>query len=108
MSPPSLDNVQAKWVPELRSHNPNTPILLVGTQSDLRQNQQKLEELQKRKLKPVSQDTALKLAEELKIVTYKECSAVTQEGLKEVFDEAIMIALDPPQPPSGNKCCVFM
>ena len=47
MSPPSLDNVKDKWVPELRSHDTQTPILLVGTQADLRDTQQKLQDLQK-------------------------------------------------------------
>ena len=108
MSPPSLENVEDKWVPELRSHNPQTPILLVGTQTDLRENQQKLQDLQKMKMRPVRLERAEQVAEDLKLVGYKECSAVTQDGLKGVFDEAIMIALDPPQPDKKNNCCRMM
>ena len=108
MSPPSLDNVQDKWVPELRSHNPQTPILLVGTQTDLRENEQKLQDLQKKKMRPVRKERAEQLAEDLKLFGYKECSAFTQDGLKDVFDEAIMIALDPPKPAEKNNCCRMM
>ena len=47
MSLPSLDNVKDKWVAELRSHDTQTPILLVGTQADLQDSQQKLQDMQK-------------------------------------------------------------
>ncbi len=32
----SFENVQSKWVPEVRHFCPNTPIVLVGLQCDLR------------------------------------------------------------------------
>ena len=32
----SLQNAKNKWIPELRQHCPNTPIILTGTKSDLR------------------------------------------------------------------------
>ena len=38
---------QAKWVPELRDGIPDAKILLVGTQNDLRDDQEKLEGLYK-------------------------------------------------------------
>ena len=34
---------KAKWVPELRKHDSKANILLVGTQIDLKDNQQKLD-----------------------------------------------------------------
>jgi hypothetical protein len=36
VSPASFENVAAKWIPELRHHAPTTPVILVGTQTDLR------------------------------------------------------------------------
>jgi Ras family protein U len=36
VSPTSFHNVLEKWVPEIRQHCPRAPLVLVGTQSDLR------------------------------------------------------------------------
>ena len=35
-SPTSFANVKDKWIPEVRHHCPNTPVLLLGLQCDLR------------------------------------------------------------------------
>ena len=36
VSPDSYDNVREKWIRDVSHHSPGTPIILVGTQSDLR------------------------------------------------------------------------
>ena len=40
ISPPSLENVRQKWFPEVSHHCPNTPIILVGTKLDLREDKE--------------------------------------------------------------------
>lgn len=35
-NPETLDNAEECWVPELRGYMPNTPFVLVGTQTDVR------------------------------------------------------------------------
>lgn len=40
ISQPSFENVRTKWVPEIRHHCPSTPIILVGTKLDLREDEQ--------------------------------------------------------------------
>lgn len=34
-------------------------------------------------------------------------SSVLQKGLKNVFDEAILAALEPPEPPKKKKCVLL-
>ncbi|OXB60731.1 hypothetical protein ASZ78_006094 [Callipepla squamata] len=103
VSPSSFENVKEKWVPEITHHCPKTPFLLVGTQIDLRDDPSTIEKLAKNKQKPITPETAEKLARDLKAVKYVECSALTQKGLKNVFDEAILAALEPPEPKKTRR-----
>lgn len=76
-----------QWVPEITHHCPKTPFLLVGTQIDLRDDPSTIEKLAKNKQKPITPETAEKLARDLKAVKYVECSALTQVrvGLRPFF-----------------------
>ncbi|XP_037676697.1 rho-related GTP-binding protein RhoU isoform X1 [Choloepus didactylus] len=106
MSPSSFQNVSEKWVPEIRCHCPKAPIILVGTQSDLREDVKVLIELDKCKEKPVPEEAAKLCAEEIKAASYIECSALTQKNLKEVFDAAIVAGIqysDTQQQPKKSK-----
>jgi cell division control protein 42 len=58
-------------------------------------------------MKPITTDNAEKLATTLRAVKYVECSALTQKGLKNVFDEAIMAALEPPETGKSKKCTLL-
>ena len=94
VSPTSFHNVREKWLPEIRAHCPDAPLLLVGTQCDLRNDVKVLIELNKYSDKPVSEDAAKHLAHDVGAVTYIECSALTQKNLKEVFDAALLVVLE--------------
>eukprot|EP01083_Nonionella_stella_P084148 232867_1 len=84
----SYENVKSKWIPEIQHHSPNTPFILVGTKSDMRKesgsnllSQSDIEgEVEGNFKKNGCQK-------------YIECSALTQENLKTVFDEAIRAAM---------------
>ena len=95
VSPASLENVHDKWIPELKLHCPNVPIILVGTQVDLRENERARQKLHQYKLKPITKEQGSKVAKKIGANAYLECSALTQEGLQDVFKEAIIIALNP-------------
>ncbi|BFZ23973.1 hypothetical protein BsWGS_27012 [Bradybaena similaris] len=94
VSPSTLENVKQKWIPEVIRHCPTTPILLVGTQTDLRNDIQQLKQLAKLRQKPLSMEDGRKAARETRAVKYLECSALTKEGLKNVFDEAVLVAAE--------------
>ncbi|CAB1313168.1 unnamed protein product [Coregonus sp. 'balchen'] len=108
VSPASFENVRAKWYPEVRHHCPNTPIILVGTKLDLRDDKDTMERLRDKKLSPITYPQGLAMAREIGAVKYLECSALTQRGLKTVFDEAIRAVLcPPPVKKRGKRCTVF-
>ena len=86
-SPASFENVKEKWFPEVHHHCPGVPCLIVGTQVDLRDDAQVIEKLARQKQRPVTSEQGERLARELGAVKFVECSALTQKGLKNVFDE---------------------
>ncbi|XP_017270963.1 cell division control protein 42 homolog [Kryptolebias marmoratus] len=104
VSPKLFENVKGKWVPEISHHCPDTPFLLVGTQTDLREDNDTVEKLAKSKQSPVKPESGKKLARELGAVKYVECSALTKQGVKNVFDEAILAALGHPETKTKKKC----
>ena len=122
-SPASFENVKEKWFPEVHHHCPGVPCLIVGTQIDLRDDPQVLEKLSRSKQRPVTSEQGERLARELGAIKYVECSALTQKGLKNVFDEvrdypfptefyqltttqAIVAALEPRVVKKPRKCVI--
>jgi small GTP-binding protein len=95
VSPASYANITQKWIKELREHCHDVSVILVGTQSDLREDAEVLTKLQKKKEEPISSEKGQKLAKKIGAIAYAECSALTQSGLKNVFDEAVLSVLNP-------------
>ena len=93
-NPTSFDNAKEKWIPEIRHYSPNTPFILVGTQEDLRDDPSTIEELRRMRHMPVTHEQGQKLAKTVRAARFVECSALTQKGLKNVFDEAIITVVN--------------
>lgn len=89
----SLLNVQNKWIPEIRHHCPEAPFVLVGTKSDLRSDPETRERMRKRGLRIVEESAGREISQELGAVGYYECSALSGEGIKNVFDEVVRVGL---------------
>lgn len=89
----SFENVRNKWVPDFQKHAPGAPFIIVGTKLDLRNAAQKAGTTSSGSSTFISRSQGESLREELKGAKYLECSAKTQEGLKQVFDEAIKCVL---------------
>lgn len=77
--------------------------MLVGTKLDLREDPDKLESLKEKGLSPITFQQGEDMTHEIKAVKFMECSALTQKGLKEVFDEAIKAVIMPSRQKPLNK-----
>ncbi|KAG1091974.1 hypothetical protein G6F42_019308 [Rhizopus arrhizus] len=108
VSPPSFENVRTKWYPEISHHAPYIPIILVGTKLDLREDRDTVERLKQKRMAPISYPQGLQMAKDIKAVKYLECSALTQKGLKNVFDEAIRAVLSPPVRQKKKNPCLIL
>jgi len=108
--PSSFENIRAKWYPEAAHHCPQASLILVGNKVDLREDADFLEKMKASRKKIISTEDGEKLAKEIKAVKYMECSAKTQQGLKEVFEEAVLSVLQKPNSGKRKKAggCTFM
>jgi len=108
VSPSSFENVTSKWCPEIKHHCPDAPILLIGTKIDLREDKEALQALADSGHTPLKREQGQKLANKIRAVKYLECSALTQRGLKQVFDEAVRAVLRPqPIRKRQRKCSIL-
>lgn len=106
-SPSSHANVRHKWHPEVSHHCPNVPILLVGTKRDLRSDGETVKKLKEQGLAPTTQQQGNALAKQIGAVKYMECSALLQDGVREVFAEAVRAVLYPVTKKNTKKCVLL-
>lgn len=107
VSPTSFDDVKNKWIPEITSHCTKTPFILIGTQIDLRSDSPTNKQSSKCDKQPITNEQGWNLTKELGGVKYLECSALTQEGLTNVFDEAFQAALGTSDPSAKDRCTLM-
>lgn len=106
-SPPSYENIKHKWHPEVTHHCPSVPIMLVGTKSDLRSDADVLKKLKEQNQAPITHQQGQALARQIHAVKYLECSALSQDGIKDVFVDAVRAFLSP-QAVAPKKPCVLL
>lgn len=97
----SFENVSTVWVPEIQHMcGKDAKFILVGNKTDLRGNGKK----NKTQLENfVAKDQGAKLAAAIGALFYCECSALTQKGLDDVFENAILAALGYTEAPKKSK-----
>ena len=102
--PGSYTNVRAKWFPEISHHldsavatdgKQRAKIILVGTKLDLREDSETLDRLKRAGTAPITYQQGVQMAKEIGAGRYMDCLALTEQGLKAVFDEAIRVVLFP-------------
>uniref|UniRef100_A0A1W7RAX1 Ras-related C3 botulinum toxin substrate 1 n=1 Tax=Hadrurus spadix TaxID=141984 RepID=A0A1W7RAX1_9SCOR len=97
---PSYENIASKWQPEIVHHCPRAPYILVGTKIDLRQDGDSSAF--------VSKAMGRKMASKVKATKYVECSAKSQENVREAFEEAVRAVLNPkPSITRSLNCCLL-
>jgi GTPase SAR1 family protein len=82
----SLNNVINKWIPELHQYRRKSKIMLVGTQTDERDEKNIFE------CSFITDDEGGRVAIEVKASSYISCSALKNFHVKEVFERAISLA----------------
>jgi small GTP-binding protein len=93
ISPSSFANVKFQWNDEVRRYvNGNIPKILVATHSDLL-NPYSIRKLRSEGIEPVDDSKAVSMCSELEFSKFFKCSSITQENLKNVFDEAIRMVI---------------
>lgn len=76
----SLDNVEQFWMPRIRSLGKDIPVILVGTQLDMRKTNEQGH---------VSDEQGKFFAKQLKTNHYIECSAKMDFKIQDVFEKAV-------------------
>jgi len=102
----SFENISEKWFIEIQHYSPGVPFILVGTKADLRTDPDTVKELKAQGVKPVETSEGKNLSSSIGAKAYLECSAMTQQNVKEVFDEAVRAFLYKNQKP--KKTCIIL
>ena len=78
----SFDRIKTKWVDEVRQNCgvDDPKIVIVGTKSDYRQNQNAIALLEKQGKNIVKKEAIAQMAKEVGAAAWCECSAITQVG----------------------------
>ncbi|GAA5870728.1 hypothetical protein JCM8547_005040 [Rhodosporidiobolus lusitaniae] len=91
-TPDSLENVSVKWIEEVRSLcGPNIPVILVGCKADLRD--QAMQQGGGGRGQFVTKERGEVTASQIGARTYRECSALLNSGVDELFEAATRAAM---------------
>jgi Ras family protein A len=91
-----------KWMPEVRHFCGLCPVILVACKIDLRTDYDTVMKLKRQGQKPISTEDGKQLANYIKADAYMECSALTGDGVEELFEYATRLSLR--KRPTQNQC----
>ena len=77
----NFDDIETYWWPELKHHCPGVPVILVGSKVDLRDENS------------LSFEEGRQMAEKIGAACYMECSALSGEGVNEIFVQGVELSL---------------
>ncbi|KAH0792886.1 Ras-related C3 botulinum toxin substrate 1 [Histomonas meleagridis] len=85
----SFLNVTNLWVKEIKQHEPNPKIILVGTKTDLREDEETLDELFKNGESPITTKQGKVFAATIGAIDYFECTATNIETIKRIYNKGL-------------------
>ena len=106
VKPRSFEHIKTNWKPELLQHRPQAYIILIGTKLDLRDDKDVIDRLEQDNEKPITPKQGLEMAKEIEAIKYMECSSWLQEGIHEIFEEAVRIYRN--RPVKEKKNCILL
>jgi Ras-related C3 botulinum toxin substrate 1 len=110
VSPTSLGNIETTWIPELREHCPRTPVILVGLESELRDEvAANPDEWKSKGMEAVPSSKGEEMKTRIGALGYLECSTKTMVNIDETFEMAARACLPASESVSheGGCCEVF-
>lgn len=103
----SFDNVKTKWVPEIKRHEPKVPIILIGTKIDLIDDSETINRLTEINQVPVTLSEGEALGKEIGAYCHLVCSALTQQGIRAIFEHAVRCILHKKSRKTIGCCTIF-
>jgi len=89
VSKSSFDNVKLKWLKELAEYSAGTPVILVGTKVDLRDDPEFASKISKEDI--VTQEMGEHLCQEIGGKAYIETSARLATNVSQIFEKAVEV-----------------
>jgi Rho family protein len=101
--PDSLNHARRKWSDEVSRYCPGVPIILVGLKKDLRNESDEKSNSRKFVQKLQGEEVARIIGAK----KFLECSALTGEGVDDVFEAATRTSLLVRDEDKSSSCCVI-
>ncbi|XP_030842390.1 rho-related GTP-binding protein RhoA-B-like [Strongylocentrotus purpuratus] len=105
--PDRFEDISEKWIPEVKKYLPKAPIIFVGNKKDLQNDKDTIQELLKKNQEPVKTEDAQVLAKKIGAISYLECSAKENKGIREVFETVALAGIKQDEKKKSSKCTLL-
>lgn len=98
----SLDNITAKWLPEIKTHRPDLPYMIVALKKDLRTDNDDSD--------IITYENGKEIANRIGANGYYECSSLETDGTKpnQLWKEVSIIVSKKQSSSQTQSCCIIL